>query len=255
MSHRLKWIKARCGGRARGRRAAFTLVELLVVLAVITILASLLMTTVMNALKSSATADCTNNLRQIHFGMMAYAQTFGAFIVPLGNYTTMFPHFDWWPIALEPFLRQPNVYICSGEPNATIGYGQNYRVIGGVSETLSLFRYPQSLTLVRKPSLSFIFCDSGYVANPDDHPDRWQQGIDPWVGTLTNYKAYCRFPLDVLDGEGYYISYVTTPYRALPRHPGHKTNCVFFDGHTEVIPTWDLVDEEYGDPNCLYDNE
>jgi hypothetical protein len=30
---------------------------------------------------------------------------------------------------------------------------------------------------------------------------------------------------------------------------------VFFDGHTEAIATWDLVDEEYGDPNCLYDNE
>jgi prepilin-type processing-associated H-X9-DG protein len=255
MSHCRVPVKLACRVASPRRRAAFTLVELLVVMAVIIILASLLMPTVTSAMRSGSTSDCTNNLRQIHTGMMLYAQTFAQFIIPLGNYTTMYPHFDWWPIAMTPFLRDPRVYTCGANRNAIIGYGQNYRVIGGVDEMLSLFRYPQALTLVRKPSQSFIFCDGGYVANPDDPPNQWQQGIDPWTGQLTNYRGYARFPLDVLDHAGYYISYDTDPYRPLPRHPGYKTNCVFFDAHTETIPTWDLVDEEYGDPKCLYDNQ
>ena len=59
----------------------------------------------------------------------------------------------------------------------------------------------------------------------------------------------------VHERNGYYISYHTNPYRPLPRHPGHKTNCVFFDAHVESIATWDMVDEEYGEPTCMYDNE
>ena len=236
------------------RRPGFTLIELLVVVAVIAILASLVMPMLLGASRQAMATRCQSNLRQILVGMLTYAKQFNQHIVPLGNYTTMFPHFDWWPITLEPYLRDPNVYRCPTMAHAEIGYGQNYRVIGGVNEWLSLFHYPQPLDLVRKPSLSFIFSDAGYVTNPDAHADKWVQGIDPWTGQINNGRAYCRFPLDTLTGAGYYISYETDPYRPLPRHPGYKTSCVFFDQHIEAIPTWDLVNEEYDDPDCLYDN-
>jgi len=241
--------------RGLQRGGAFTLIELLVVVAVIGILSSLLLPTLLHASKAAQASRCSSNLRQILMGMMTYAKQYQEQIVPLGNYTTMYPHFDWWPITIEPYLRDTGVYRCPAMAKAPIGYGQNYRVIGGCSEVLSLFHYPQPLGLVRKPSMSFIFSDCGYVANRDDPPDDWVQGVDPWTGTIDNGRGYCRFPLDVVDGEGYYISYHTNPYRPLPRHPPNKTNCVFFDNHIESIPTWDLVDEEYGDPRCLYDNQ
>ena len=255
MDHPAASVNPDSRSTARPRAAAFTLIELLVVIAVILILTALLMPTVRNALRASETASCKNNLRQIHTGMMLYAENSERFIVPLGNYTTMWPHFDWWPISLEPYLRQREVYKCPTELNAEIGYGQNYRIIGGVNERLSLFRWPQELSKVEIPSRSFIFCDAGYVANPTEHADKWLQTTDPWSGKLTNERAYCRFPLDVLSGSGYYMSYITDPYRPLPRHPGRRTCCVFFDAHCELFPTWDMVDEEYGEENCLYDNQ
>ena len=240
------------------RGGAFTLIELLVVVAVITILASLLMPTILSSMKSAQSSQCQSSLRQIHTAMMHYAKGSGMLIVPLGNYTTMSPHFDWWPITLEPYHRDAKVYTCSAMANAAIGYGQNYRVIGGCTEALSLFIYPQPLALVRKPSMSFIFADGGYVINPDEHANDWVQGMDPYTSpqVFNNYRGYIRFPLDVVhERSGYYMSYHTDPYRPLPRHPGHKTNCVFFDGHVAGMPTWDMVDEEYGEPNCVYDNQ
>ena len=236
------------------RKPGFTLIELLVVVAVIGILAMLLMPTLLSAQRQASSTKCQSNLRQILVGMMTYAKQYDQHIVPLGNYTTMFPHFDWWPITLEPYLIDTNIYRCPVKQQAPIGYGQNYRVMGGVNEWLSLFHFPQPMAEVRKPSQSFIFCDAGYVYNPDDPADKWVQGVDPWTGTIDNHRAYCRFPLDTIDGAGYYVSYETDPYRPLPRHPGGKTNCVFFDQHVEAIATWDLVNEEYDDPDCLYDN-
>jgi prepilin-type N-terminal cleavage/methylation domain-containing protein/prepilin-type processing-associated H-X9-DG protein len=238
------------------RARAFTLIELLVVVAVIGVLASLIMPAILSSVRSAQTARCQSNLRQIHAAMMHYARSYDTLIVPLGNFPTMSPYFIAWSYLLEPYVRDRNVYKCSTEPRAEVAYGMNYRVVGGVNEMLSLFQYPQALPLVRKPSLSFIFCDAGCVANPDDHPDKWVQGPDTWTGLFGEPRCYARFPLDVVHNRnGYYISYFTKPSRALPRHPGHKTNCVYFDGHVAGLPTWDLVDDEYGELNCLYDNQ
>lgn len=241
----------------RPRLPAFTLVELLVVIAVITILASLVAPTVLDAVKSASRVECQSNLRQLHAGMMSYANELDGFIVPLGNFPTMFPFFRGWHVTLKPYLRDMGVLACPAMPKFAVGHGMNYRVIGGVKESLSLFRYPQQLTLVRKPSSSFIFCDWGYVVNPDEHPSKWVVGFSPFTDAVSRERSYARMPLDVLrDGSGHhYVSYETDPHRPVPAHRGHKTNCVFFDGHTEGFPTWDIVDDEYGEEKCLYDNQ
>jgi prepilin-type N-terminal cleavage/methylation domain-containing protein len=57
--------------------AAFTLVELLTVMAIIGVLASLLMTAVASAKKKSRTAICTANLHQISLALDMYLDDFG----------------------------------------------------------------------------------------------------------------------------------------------------------------------------------
>jgi prepilin-type N-terminal cleavage/methylation domain-containing protein/prepilin-type processing-associated H-X9-DG protein len=57
----------------RPRVASFTLVELLVVIAVISILAALLLPALKNAREMAKTAICINNLRQLHLAARMYA--------------------------------------------------------------------------------------------------------------------------------------------------------------------------------------
>jgi len=59
------------------RAAAFTLVELLTVIAIIAVLASLLMTAVASAKKKSRTAICMFNLHQISLALDMYLDDFG----------------------------------------------------------------------------------------------------------------------------------------------------------------------------------
>jgi prepilin-type N-terminal cleavage/methylation domain-containing protein len=59
------------------RAAAFTLIELLTVIAIIAVLASLLMTAVASAKKKSRTAVCMFNLHQISLALEMYLDDFG----------------------------------------------------------------------------------------------------------------------------------------------------------------------------------
>lgn len=60
-------------GKTRHRTGAFTLVELLVVVAVIAILAAMLLPALTRAKREALTTSCRNNLRQLAIAMQSYA--------------------------------------------------------------------------------------------------------------------------------------------------------------------------------------
>lgn len=96
------------------RRAAFTLVELLVVIAIIAILVGLLLPAVQAAREAARKASCKNNLRQIGIALHAYHDTHRT--LPTGC-------IEWrswgspktrrqfaWSALLLPFLEQQNLH-------------------------------------------------------------------------------------------------------------------------------------------------
>ena len=66
-------------GSSRPRRpAAFTLVEILVVIGIVVVLAALLLGVMMRVRSAAAKAACANNLRQMWHGLFAYNQEYSA---------------------------------------------------------------------------------------------------------------------------------------------------------------------------------
>jgi prepilin-type N-terminal cleavage/methylation domain-containing protein/prepilin-type processing-associated H-X9-DG protein len=97
--------------RAAARRCGFTLVELLVVLAIIAVLVALLLPAVQKVRESAARSQCAHNLKQIALALHQFHETNGSF--PAGSYNTGAsgaPCYSNWAIAILPHLEQGNLF-------------------------------------------------------------------------------------------------------------------------------------------------
>ncbi len=97
----------RRGSARTGRpdRLAFTLIEVLVVLAVIGILVALLLPAVQAAREAARRTQCTNNLKQYGIGIHNYAAT--NTLLPLGYDDKLFYSIH---VALLPYMDQPALF-------------------------------------------------------------------------------------------------------------------------------------------------
>ncbi len=85
---------------------AFTLTELLVVVAIIGILAALLMPALSSAKSKASSISCLNNLRQVGLALTLYASDHDGFYPPRREPTNA------WPTTLYPYYKEPRILKC-----------------------------------------------------------------------------------------------------------------------------------------------
>ncbi len=108
-------------------RSAFTLVELLVVIAVIGILIALLLPAVQMVREAARRSSCSNNIRQLGLGLMNYESAHRQF----PNGSALHTEFSWAARTL-PFLEQSNIsdrLVFTAEWDASVNQTEIRRIL------------------------------------------------------------------------------------------------------------------------------
>ena len=202
--------QVRTQGSAKGRRTAFTLVELLVVVAIIAILAAILFPVFTRARQKANQTTCTSNLKQLGAAVAQYTQDNDE-DEPISEYMNG-TCAETAQASLMPYLKSTQLLVC---PGSTASFNLAY--IMGI---LSINACPDVPTV------------DNYALNNSVIPNSFIVGFKPVaLATLTNPSE----TVAAYDGN---LSGLATNFQwdIQAVHNG-TANLMFADGHVKDIPT------------------
>src|SRR5258708_25358263 len=117
------------------RNRAFTLIELVVVIAIIGILAAILFPVFAQAREKARAASCLSNVKQIGLAWQMYLQDYDEQMVPMWINNVYDPNLVlakvgpqwWWPKLCEPYIKNWQIFRCpdASDPTGVWGGGPN----------------------------------------------------------------------------------------------------------------------------------
>ena len=216
------------------KQYSFTLVELLVVIAVISILAAIFLPAIRTAMEASRCAKCANNIKQIHVATVLYADDHNGYLPYRGDVPR---RADWGPQRLicGKYMDTPpwpsnwrnakakdlGLFLC---PDHTTTLSNFYpHAEAGVGFTKGFSRWTKSgrirLSRAKLPSYTILYAD----ARPPGPYDFEDAGMPCWDARLFN------------------SSNAIAPRHYSSSEPGNEfANFIFWDGHVSKYHKSDM---------------
>ena len=247
----MRAMPVRFGGRLPGR---FTLVEMLVVIAIIGILASLLMPALHGALGSSRLAGCSNNLRQIGIWGIQYSDEWNGVLPHNGGgwvgyyrgyqnasnsgWLSKCPywqstqrrgtllHCPQMSASVTPFTGESwNPWMFSNT------YALNFNLGGGHSDSTYAALVPR---MARLSSHKLWFADGGGIVRADGRfAHFYMVDLHAWSGTGGQYVPFPFY------------------YTEKDFHPGHTAVFLYGDGRVAGVSRFDYLALTVAQKNIL----
>jgi len=96
-------------------RKAFTLIEILVVIAIIGILAAILFPVFARARETARKASCQSNLKQLGIGFQMYMQDYDSRLPIYGADTSTYGFSQSWDLQILPYTKNMNLIQCPSD--------------------------------------------------------------------------------------------------------------------------------------------
>ena len=220
----------------------FTLIELLIVIAIIAILAAMLLPALNRARERATTTSCLGNMKQLGQYALMYSQEYQDYI-PLASKNP--GEASYWGHSWIPLLwrymapadkstadtiitnldRQKNVFVCPAFKRLTTDFHSGYSMNWSINMKKGYYSSPSETNQLRHktgftkyPSRTFLIIDD-YGDTPFS-----QRGKIVKLLTIQAANA-ARYGTDAANAAG-----------ALPRHGGQSLNIAWLDGHASLTP-------------------
>jgi prepilin-type processing-associated H-X9-DG protein len=153
-------VRSKLPRRGKPPQAAFTLIELLIIIAIIALLMGLLLPAVQKVREAASNARCKNNLKQIGLALSLYADENGQFPTLSYPFSQNSQLHDGYAYRIRPYVEQDHadihnvlaVFQCPSDPR----FGQSVKdPFWGVN---GLFSYPATSSTDMNPA----FGDDAY---------------------------------------------------------------------------------------------
>jgi type II secretory pathway pseudopilin PulG len=142
-------------------RCAFTVIELLVIIAIIAILAAILFPVFAQAREKARQSACASNTRQLAVGVLMYAQDYDETLVPTAI-ASQSSDGTLRPALIHPYLKNDHIRLCPSDSNSKLNsYGLNELIFADLTDPITGNHTVRTLAEIQSPSSTVMLAELG----------------------------------------------------------------------------------------------